>query len=149
MTDRARAQKCMNNLRQIGASAHLYANEHENRFPRIEVSPDEPIYPPEEEVKPILETLQPYGVTEAVLQCAADLRGPNWYAKRQTSYLWDPRAEDELTNAIKVYRRGRASVRRQAVVQLATDYEAVHPADAAGARKRMNILYADGHVKLR
>jgi prepilin-type N-terminal cleavage/methylation domain-containing protein len=76
MGDRARSLKCANHLRQIGASAHLYANEHENRFPRIEVDPDEPIYPPEENVKPILETLQAYGVTEAVLQCEADLRGP-------------------------------------------------------------------------
>jgi prepilin-type processing-associated H-X9-DG protein len=71
---------------------------------------------------------------------------PDWYAKRKTSYLWDPRAEGELTNAIKVYRRRNASVRRQAVVQLATDYEAVHPADTLGARKKMNTLYADGHV---
>ena len=58
-------------------------------------------------------------------------------------------SEDEPTVAVKAYFRRRAVVLAPSRVRLASDYEAVHFPDETGARKKMNMLYADGHVVAR
>lgn len=149
MTERANNLKCQNNLRQIGAAANLAANDHNNTFPPVEFDPQDPAYSPEEGAKPLTEAFKPYGITAETLKCAADMRGPNWFAKLGYSYLWKPQSADEETNSITVYRRGRTFEVPPSRVQLATDYEAVHYPDQEGTRKRMNVVYADGHVVAR
>jgi len=145
---RAQATKCMANLRQIGIAAHSAAADNDSRFPVIEIDPKNPIFQPEDNAQPLSTAFTKYGITEAVLQCASDLKGPNWFAQTGASYLWQPYAEDEPTTAISIYTRRGQFPGRQSRVRLATDYEAVHPGDK-GAGKRSNTLYADGHVKLR
>lgn len=146
MTERAQNLKCQNNLRQIGAAANLAANDHNNTFPPVEFDPEDPAYTPEEAAKPLSEAFKPYGITAEILKCAADVKGPDWFGKLGFSYMWKPQSADEETNSITIYRRGRAFEAPPSRVQLATDYEAVHLPDQAGARKRMNVVYADGHV---
>ncbi|MDQ3621584.1 MAG: type II secretion system GspH family protein [Verrucomicrobiota bacterium] len=144
--DRANTQKCLENLRQIGIAVHLAAVDNDNRYPRIEIDPQNPIYAPEEGAKPLHEALLPYGITDKVLQCPADLNGPNWYSRVKTSYMWQPYSEDEPTANITIYTRRGGFPGRPSRVRLATDYEAVHTPDAPGGRKKMNVVYADGHV---
>lgn len=149
--DRARSVVCINNLRQIGAGVLSYVGENDNTYPIIEPNPDSPIYSPEDEAQPLFIALEPYGVTQKVLQCPADIRGPNWFAKRTvtidgksygTSYQWRPILDEENMAAPRIYggRRG-AGVRiiKPSRVTLVTDFEPIHSG-------KMNRLYADGRV---
>ena len=139
--------KCVNNLRQIATSAHLYANDHDNKFPIIEIDPASPTPGLDPPAKPIDAVLAPYGVTDKVLQCPADLQGPNWYAKKKTSYMWLPYSEDEFQNAVTIYTPRGAFPAKLSRVRLCQDWDLVHPPEYAGGLNRMNIVYADGHVK--
>lgn len=146
--DRAQSVVCMNNLRQIGVGVLSYVGEHDSTYPVIEPNPQNPVYSdednPEVEAKPMLDVLGPYGVTEAVLKCPADTRGPNWYAKvdPHTSYQWRVMLDSENSNAPKIYggRRGYGvRIVKPSRVTICTDFEAVHSG-------KLNRLYADGHV---
>jgi prepilin-type N-terminal cleavage/methylation domain-containing protein/prepilin-type processing-associated H-X9-DG protein len=148
ITARAQSTKCMANLRQIGMAAHSAATDNDNRFPLVEIDVQNSAFAPEDNALPLSQVFKKYGITEPVLQCAADLKGPNWFAKTGASYMWQPYAEDEPTAAISIYTRRGQYPGRQSRVRLATDFEAVHPGDKGG-RKKANTLYADGHVKLR
>ena len=145
--ERANNIKCQSNLRQIGVAAHAAATDHDNTFPIIEFDPKNPAYADTSGgAKPLPEALAPYGIGPANLQCPEDVKGPNWFAKLGCSYMWSPISEDEPTAAVTAYFRRRAVLLALSRVRLATDYEAVHFPDETGARKKMNTLYADGHV---
>ncbi|MBE2205869.1 MAG: prepilin-type N-terminal cleavage/methylation domain-containing protein [Chthoniobacterales bacterium] len=150
---RSRAQSivCTNNLRQIGIGVLAYVGENDNLFPIIEPNPNSPVYLPEDEATPLYVELEPYGVTQQVLTCPSDIKGPNYFAQRTTvidgksygtSYQWRPIIDDENAISPKIYggRRG-AGVRivKPSRVTLCTDFVGVHSG-------RMNRLYADGHV---
>jgi prepilin-type N-terminal cleavage/methylation domain-containing protein len=85
--------KCESNLKQIGASLILYANDHAQRMPVIEPWPSQPLYNSADGAQTMLQALGPYGATEAVLQCPADLKGPNYYKQEGSSYQWFPMAK--------------------------------------------------------
>ena len=151
VTDRASSVACVNNLRQIGIGVLAYVGDNEYKYPIVEPNPDSPVYLPEDEAQPIFVELEPYGVTQEILKCPADIKGPNWFAKRTTtidgktygtSYQWRPIVDEENTLSPKIYggRRG-AGVRvvNPSRVTICTDFEGVHSG-------RMNRLYADGHV---
>ena len=146
MTERANNLKCQSNLRQIGVAAHLAANDHNNTFPPVEFDVSNPAYTAEEAAKPLSEVFKAYGITAEILKCAEDVRGANWFRSTGASYLWKPQSADEETASITVYRRSASYELPPSRVQLATDYEAVHLPEQTGARKRMNVVYADGHV---
>ncbi len=149
MIARAQTTKCMNNLRQLGMAAHAAANDNDNRFPIIESDPANAIHKPEDEAQPLTEVFKRYGITSTQLQCPADLKGPNQFAQKGASYIWEPYSEDEEVQNITIYMRRGQFPGRQSRVRLATDWEPVHPADVVGGRKKFNTLYADGHVRLR
>lgn len=146
LIDRANTQRCLDNLRQIGIAVHLAAADNGNKYPRIEIDPQKPIYARQEGVKPIHEALRPYGIADKLLQCPADLKGPNWYSRVNTSYMWQPYSADEPAANITIYTHRGGTPGRPSRVRLATDYEAVHPPDTPGARRKMNVVYADGNV---
>lgn len=149
VVDRARATRCMGNLRQIGMAALAAADDNDGRFPVIEIDVNKPMHEPEDNALPLSEVFKKYGVTEAVHQCPSDLKAANWFAKTGSSYMWQPYSEDEPKTAISIYTRRGQFPGRQSRVRLATDYEPVHSAEAVGGRKRSQTLYADGHVVLR
>ncbi|HEY2342911.1 MAG TPA: type II secretion system protein, partial [Chthoniobacteraceae bacterium] len=144
--------KCTNNLRQLGMAAHVWATDHNNLFPEIEPDPTAPLSAPTDSGyprQPLLTALQPYGITEKIVQCPVDMRlgAKSFYATKQSSYMWQVIGEDEGTNAITRYTRRGAMPANTARVQLATDWQAIHPVSPVdGAPLRFNILYADGHV---
>lgn len=137
---RSESVACMNNLRQIGIAVLGYVGENNSKYPIIEPNPEDPLYEPEAEATPMLEALEPYGLSSALLKCPSDSK---YIIERGMSYQWRPIVDDENSNAPKIYggRRG-ASVRviRPGRVTICTDFTGVHFG-------RMNRLYADGHVK--
>jgi prepilin-type N-terminal cleavage/methylation domain-containing protein/prepilin-type processing-associated H-X9-DG protein len=146
MSDRAQNIKCQNNLKQLGAAAHAAAVDNDNTFPAVEFDPDNPAYGSEEGAKPLNEVFANYGIGPVNLKCPADEKGPNIFAKRGYSYLWKPEVEGEETVSITIFRRRVPVEVPLSRVALAADYTAVHFPDESGARKRMNVVYADGHV---
>lgn len=151
--DRAQSVTCVNNLRQIGVGVLSYVGENDNTYPMIEPNEDDPIYGKETddkgefEIKPMLPSLEPYGVTEGVLKCPSDIRHKGtqiYFDTRGTSYQWRITADGENLNNLQIYggRRGYGvRVAKPSRVTICTDFEAIH-----NGRRTMNRLYADGHV---
>lgn len=137
---RADSIACTANLRQIGATVLLAAGDRDNRLPYIETDIQDPIYPPELEAKGLLETLRPYGLSEKNVQCPADLKTSNYFAQKQTSYEWRPMIDGEVLSNPQIYTRFGALPAAPSRIRLAMDYERLH-------NQRMNLLYADGHVR--
>ena len=139
--DKAMSVKCANNLRQIGIAVLQYANDNDNRFPKIEGMPSNPIYEGDTgEAKPMEEVLGPYGVTKATLQCPSDLARNNYYKTEGSSYQWNPVVDEELVSSPKFYSRMGVRNPRSSWIRLAMDFDTVHAGHS-------NRLYADGHVK--
>jgi prepilin-type N-terminal cleavage/methylation domain-containing protein/prepilin-type processing-associated H-X9-DG protein len=150
---RAQSTVCVNNLRQVGISVLGYIADNNNTFPMIEPNENDPVYGKpindpnaenkEVEVQPMLEALEPYGVTEAVLKCPTDVRRtPSYFADRGTSYQWRVMVDDENATAPMIYggRRGYGvRMVKPSRVTLCTDFEGIHGG-------RVNRLYGDGHV---
>jgi prepilin-type N-terminal cleavage/methylation domain-containing protein/prepilin-type processing-associated H-X9-DG protein len=137
---RSRSVACMSNLRQVGVAVLSYVGENNSTYPIIEPNENDPLYDPEAEATPLLEALEPYGLTSPLLKCPSDKK---YIVERGMSYQWRPIVDDENGLAPKIYggRRG-AGVRivRPGRVTICTDFEGIHFG-------RLNRLYADGHVK--
>jgi prepilin-type N-terminal cleavage/methylation domain-containing protein/prepilin-type processing-associated H-X9-DG protein len=58
---KANSIKCLNNIRQLGMSAGLYAGDHDGEYPRRLQTPASWIY-----------ALKPYYINQAVLKCPSD-----------------------------------------------------------------------------
>jgi prepilin-type processing-associated H-X9-DG protein/prepilin-type N-terminal cleavage/methylation domain-containing protein len=148
---RAQSITCVNNLRQVGVAVLTYVAENNNEYPIIEPNPNDPVYDAkgdsedgntEYQVKPMLEALEPYGVTANVLKCPTDIRGANYFASYNTSYQWRITLDEENAIAPKIYggRRGYGMrIVKPSRVTLCTDFLGIHSG-------RANRLYGDGHV---
>lgn len=147
---RAQSTVCVNNLRQVGIGVLNYVADNDNTYPVVEPNPNDPIYtdpiPGEDgyqEVKPMLEALEPYGVTEGVLKCPADLRrSPSYFSSYNSSYQWRITVDGENATSPMIYggRRGfGVRVAKPSRVTICTDFEPIHGG-------RVNRLYGDGHV---
>lgn len=141
LTDRAKSVTCMSNLRSIGAAFNAYAAEHDGTFPYIEPNVENPVYPEDTtfDPLPILERLQPYGITQNTLKCPQDVKGPNYFAKLGSSYQWRPMLDGETITSPDIYGRRGARTVRLSRARICMDYEPVH-------FNRCNYLYADGHA---
>lgn len=146
----ARNARCLANLRQIGLAAILSTQDRDNTFPYIEANPKDPVYDADKNAKGLLETLAPYGLTEATLKCPEDLAGPNAFAAYGSSYQWLNYADGEKTWSIKIVTPEGEIEHPPSSVRLAVDWFNVHfsggqskPEETSGKR---NAVYADGHV---
>ncbi len=152
MQDRAKSTACGANLRAIGVSVQLFAQENQNRLPTIEGFPSDPIYPIDygsesdegQQAKvpqTMIEALGPYGVTESTLKCPADNK---YFVQEGTSYWWKPTLDEELVSNPKIYgRHGERSIPPQ-YASICTDFYKIH---GPRGNERTNRLYLDGHVK--
>ena len=75
--------KCMNNLRQICLAANAAANDNDNTYPLIEIDGNSNMVNDTlgNGTTPVLtlpDALKPYGITPDILQCPADIKGPNY-----------------------------------------------------------------------
>jgi prepilin-type N-terminal cleavage/methylation domain-containing protein len=147
---KAEAVACIGNLRALGIAVQAACNDNDGTVPYIEIDPLEPIYTEEmmrlagvdQLPKGLLETLSPYGITERHLQCPADIKSVNNYARYKTSYQWRPHIDGEnATNPLIYARRGVFSVSNPNRLLIMFDHEAVHPPPF-----RQNRLYLSGAV---
>jgi prepilin-type N-terminal cleavage/methylation domain-containing protein/prepilin-type processing-associated H-X9-DG protein len=145
--DRGRTVACASNLRQLWVAVQASANDNDNTFPEIKITPDDSTAG--EGAKELKETLQPYGIGDKVLQCPGDLAGPNHFATMNTSYMWQTIVEDEFTTSVKIYGRRRIIAAQPSRVPVLQDWAPVHPPQKAGQGKTMNTIFLDGHVTLR
>ena len=144
---RARAEQavCLSNLRQIGTAIWLWIPDNENRFPRIENNPANPVYEADDQAKTLLETLAPYGISTNVLRCPSEIKlGSKYFSKLTNSYECPPWAGDEgvASGQIQIYRQGGTFNIPASRVTLAWDYENVHSGG-------FNLLRADNTVTYR
>ena len=147
--------KCSANLKQLGVAVSLYLGEHNNMYPYIEPgNPNSGLADPyanwpdlQAQAQTLLVTFQPYGVTDQILQCPADLlSGTNSnYAKYGTSYFWNPVDDGDASSSVLVARRMGLQSAQLSRVRQAADFTAVHQLNAQ-SKSKSNILYADGHV---
>ncbi len=99
--DNSKRAGCMNNLKAIGAAAHLYASEHDGQLPGILSTPGEGGAPANQhggeqwdvQIMPYL-GLGPAVPTDnikTVFYCPASVRNPSAAMSRQLSYGWNSR----------------------------------------------------------
>jgi prepilin-type N-terminal cleavage/methylation domain-containing protein/prepilin-type processing-associated H-X9-DG protein len=150
LIEKGRQVKCAQNLKNLFVFLNAAANDNGNRYPRIQIDPEKrEDSEGGEPQKPLFETLERYGCSRKDLQCPSDLAGANWFTKKGTSYMWQPFSEDEPTQNITILSRRGATLARLSRVRLVQDWDLPHAPQEIGMRKRMNVLYADGHVSLR
>jgi prepilin-type processing-associated H-X9-DG protein len=145
--EKADGVTCVSNLRQIGMAVQNYVARNDGRYPEIEPDPKNPVYPPEQNVKGMAETLADYGVTEAIVKCPADLKSAAAaFGRFGSSYEWRPFVDDELqSNPVILTRGGQRTVQPSKII-LAFDVERVHGM-SGDFRSKKNYLYGDGHVR--
>jgi prepilin-type N-terminal cleavage/methylation domain-containing protein/prepilin-type processing-associated H-X9-DG protein len=146
---RADSTKCMGNLRNLGALILASAADNDNRFPRFENDPGDPIHP-NEKVQTLAQFVQAQGAPLSILQCPADLRhGGGFFKKKGASYEWLPFYEDERTSNPTIRGPFGQFVVPLSHVRLLMDYaesgEAPH--ERKNGTSAMNVLYGDGSVR--
>lgn len=127
--EKTESTACLSNLRQIGTAIWLWIPDNGNRYPRVENDPANPVYEPDDEAKPLLELLLPYGVTTNVFRCPSEIKAGGKYFKKFTnSYECPPWAGDEAvaSGQIQIYRPGGTFNLPASRVTFAWDYENVH-----------------------
>ncbi len=146
MSARGHAIACQNNLRQLWVAVNAAATDNENRYPAIRLKPSDSSAG--EDAKELQPALEKYGITSKSVQCQADIKGPNWFAKVHTSYMWQPPVEDETVGNVRIVTPRRTFTAKGSRVALITDYDSVHEGETGG-RKKMHVVYVDGHVAAR
>jgi prepilin-type N-terminal cleavage/methylation domain-containing protein/prepilin-type processing-associated H-X9-DG protein len=144
--DKADGVTCVSNLRQLGSAVQNYVARNDGRYPEIETDPQHPVYPEDEHVKGMQETLEEYGVTKEVVKCPADLKSYNFFAKVGSSYEWRPFVDDELQSNPTILTRGGQRTVPPSKIVIAFDVERVHGM-SSDFRSKKNYLYGDGHVR--
>ena len=144
-TQKAKAAKCMSNMRQIGIAVQQYISDPDNgsMFP--------PIYNTgttnaavggssvsNSALQP-LNCLSNYGVTMALLTCPSDPQPDPAYG----SYIWSPVLQGEQPQDVHIYTRGGVfTISRLSSMTVCTDNGLPHLG-------KLNVLRADGHVETR
>ena len=133
---KAKAIKCLSNLRQIGISVQQYVADPENgsQFP--------PIYSTgateagTSSLQP-MQCLSNYGITMALLTCPSDTALDPSFG----SYIWSPILQGEQAESVHIYSRGGAfMVKKLSSLTICTDKGLPHTG-------KLNVLRADGHVE--
>jgi prepilin-type N-terminal cleavage/methylation domain-containing protein/prepilin-type processing-associated H-X9-DG protein len=145
---KAKATRCLSNLRQIGISVQQYVADPDNghQFPPIynvsglnAPSPSEVNSNAPTSVLLPLQCLGNYGVTIALLTCPSDTTPDTNYG----SYLWSPVLQGEQPQDVHIYTRGGVfTISKLSTMTVCTDKGMPHLG-------KLNVLRADGHVEAR
>jgi prepilin-type N-terminal cleavage/methylation domain-containing protein/prepilin-type processing-associated H-X9-DG protein len=154
----ADSAKCMSNLRQVGIVIRTATIDNDDRFPRIENDPSDPIHDAKDgKVQTLAELVQSQGAPLDILKCPADLRNgggatgrnASYFKVKGSSYEWLPFFEDEKTSSPTIRAPFGQFVVPLSHVRLVMDYaesgEAPH--ERHDGMSAMNVLYGDGSVR--
>jgi len=134
---------CLNNLRQLGIAATVYAGDHEDHLPIAERLPSQPTDPQNPDPR-IADVLAGYvgqtagvAVAKSVFLCPQDKAG--YFQKEGSSYEWNEMLNDKPLKAVRV----RWSELPMERTPMFYDYENFHAGGTNGAK---NVVFLDGHV---
>jgi prepilin-type N-terminal cleavage/methylation domain-containing protein/prepilin-type processing-associated H-X9-DG protein len=130
-----RATVCLSNLHQIGLALQIYAQDNRNRLPYMR---DQSLTATNELPGPNV-VLSNYLGNVLVLHCPSDRQ--NLYETTGSSYSWNSLLNGQ--DADHLVALGIAFDPHQ--IPLMYDKDRFHK--ARGAKKEVNYLYADGHIK--
>jgi prepilin-type N-terminal cleavage/methylation domain-containing protein/prepilin-type processing-associated H-X9-DG protein len=142
MLNKAESTVCTSNLRQLWQAVELASQDNDNRFPIIEPMPANPIYEPEMAAKPLAEVLAEYGINDIVLSCPADRKAGDRFSQMGASYEWRPLVDDENVMAPQLFTRRGVRMANLSRLRLLMDFDPVHGG-------KHNMIYADGHIRMR
>jgi type II secretory pathway pseudopilin PulG len=158
---------CVNQLKQLGAAARLYADDNDSRMPRAEILPTMPV-DPQNPLPRICDGLGPYvgkaGGTNsaAVFKCPTD--NLQMFERQGSSYEWNTELNGRRIDGIDETRSSNVRIVRVAVVNgevvdntdeqkvlrfppettpLLLDYENFHP---RAPKSGKNVVFMDDHV---
>lgn len=153
---------CVNNLRQLGIATRLYSDDNEERLPRAEILPTQPI-DPQNPLPRICDVLASYvgrtGGTNSnsatVFKCPVDKMGR--FAAQGSSYEWNAdlnghRIDETRTeSAFLLLQKGNISggitnfvlTFPPGTTPLLLDYDDFHPRPPKPGK---NVVFMDGHV---
>ncbi len=153
---------CVNNLRQLGIATRLYAEENDNRLPRAEILPTQPI-DPQNPLPRICDVLAPYvgkaagtnTASPSVFKCPTDK--VVYFTTEGSSYEWNAdlngRPIDETRTSqlhLKIVSEGNVVQETNRVLSfqpdttpLLLDYEEFH---SPRSKSGKNVVFMDGHV---
>ena len=130
-----RAAACLSNLHQIGISLQLYVQDNHNRLPFMNdksLTTTNPYPPPDVVLSNYLGNLN-------ILRCPSDRR--QVFETTGSSYAWN-----NLLNGQDAEHLAAMGIRFDPhQIPLMFDKDKFHA--ARGAKKELNFLYADGHIK--
>ena len=134
----SRGAACISNLRQIGLALQLYVDENQQRLPvmRDRTSVTDTNVPALPGVEQVLK--DQLGNTN-VLRCPSDRA--QLFALTGSSYSWNSLLNGQRADDLKVMGLSFDSH----AIPVFFDKEGFHA--ARGAKKEVNYLYADGHIK--
>ncbi|PYK97688.1 MAG: hypothetical protein DME19_15420 [Verrucomicrobia bacterium] len=135
-----RAAACLSNLRQIGIALQLYTQDNNNRLPVMRDRLFETNAPPSTNVLPGVDVvLSNYLGAVQVLRCPSDRK--QIFEQTGSSYAWNSLLNGQDAEHLKVLNMDFDPHQ----IPVMFDKETFH--NARGAKKGVNYLYADGHIK--
>jgi prepilin-type N-terminal cleavage/methylation domain-containing protein/prepilin-type processing-associated H-X9-DG protein len=131
--------KCISNLKQLGISLTMFADDHQSRLPSAERRPSTPVDPTNVQPR-IVDVLSNYaGGVIAIFKCPRDNLGR--FQTEGSSYEWNYAANDKPIEAPGIIENVTMTAER---ARLMYDYENFHLGGTNGTK---NVLFGDGHVE--
>lgn len=135
----ARGAACASNLRQIGIGLQLYVQDNNNRMPIMRDRTTDTNAPVTNSLPSVEQVLSAHVGNKLVFQCPSDRS--RIYEETGSSYGWNSLLNGQNADQLRVLTMDFGSSQTPVMF----DKEAFHA--ARGAKKGVNYLYADGHIK--
>lgn len=158
---KARNIACVNQLRQLGVAARLYAEDNGGRLPAAELLPSNPT-DPQHPLARISDILAPYvskvagtNVSAPVFKCPAD---NDWFYEAEgSSYQWNAGLNGRridfgennrfaaviVSNGVTILQTNGDITHAAESTPLFLDYDDFHP---RAPKSGKNVVYMDGHA---
>ncbi len=134
-----RATACLSNLRQIGIALQLYVQDNNNRLPVMRDKSFDTNAVPTNTLPGVDVVLSNHVGSVKILRCPSDRK--QLYEQTGSSYSWNSLLNGQDAEHLKVLNMDFDPHQ----IPVFFDKEAFH--QARGAKKGVNYLYADGHIR--
>lgn len=135
----ARGTACLSNLRQIGLGLQIYVQENNNRMPYLRDRAPGTNAPVTNALSTVDVALSNQVGNALVFRCPSDRQ--QLFEQTGSSYAWNSLLNGQDADHLQVLTLKLGSSQTPVLF----DKEAFHA--ARGAKKGVNYLYADGHIK--